>query len=130
MENSARMCRAITDRYDLGALYEECSSLAIEPGHENDSELAAFNKAMGTAADILAAPSDYTTYQFKKAIEDLQTAYPAAQDYATGSPIITSPEEEEQVYDLSGRNLSVANGRWSMMPKGLYIKGGRKILVR
>ena len=127
MENSARMCRAIVDRYDLGALYAECSKLVIEAGHENDPELSAFNTAMATAAEILAAPGSYTTAQFKKAIEDLQAAYPAAQDYATGSPLLISPKKEEQVYDLSGRKF---NGQRSTMPKGIYIIGDRKVLIK
>ena len=128
MENSARMCRAIVDRYDLGALYTECSKLVIEPGHENDPEFSAFNTAMATAAEILAAPGNYTTAQFKKAIENLQTAYPAAQDYATGIPLLTSPKKEEgQVHDLSGRKF---NSLWSTMPKGIYIIGDRKVLIK
>jgi len=139
MENSARLCLAIINRYDLGALYAECSSLNIEPGHENDAELSAFNTAMSNAAEILENPSGYTAYQFKNAIEKLQAAYPAAQDYATEIPFLTSPEGKTEngewingkCYDLSGRQLNV---QWSMvngqLKKGLYIKGGRKILVR
>ena len=125
MENSARLCRAIIDRYDLGALYAECSSLSIQPGHENDAELAAFNAAMANAAEILAAPSDYLTYQFKQAIENLQAAYPGAQEYATGINEISNEQLKikEDIYDLSGRRMGKGN-----LPRGIYIQNGRKVL--
>ena len=132
MENSARLCRAITDRYDLGALYAECSKLVIEPGHEQDAELSAFNTAMATAAEILDAPGNYTTYQFKQAIENLEAAYPAAQDYATGFGSIQNSKfkiqnEETAIYDLSGRKIvngKLSNSNWH----GIYIQGGRKVM--
>jgi len=128
MENSARMCRAIIDRYDLGTLYTECSKLVIEPGHEDDTELSAFNSAMAKAEEILANPSNYTTYQFRQAIEKLEAAYLAAQDYATGIPLLTSPEEEEQVYDLSGRQIVNCKLSNRKLPRGLYIVNGKKVL--
>ena len=41
-------------------------------------------------------------------------------------------EHSEAVYDISGRRVN--NGQWSMingqLPKGLYIVGGKKILIR
>ena len=128
MENSARLCRAITDRYDLGALYTECSKLVIEPGHEQDAELSAFNTAMATAAEILAAPGNYQAYQFKQAIENLEAAYPAAQDYATGFASIQNSKfkiqnEDTAIYDLSGRKVNKGN-----LPHGIYIQGGRKVM--
>ena len=128
MENSARLCRAVTDRYDLGTLYQQCSTFAIEPGHEADAELSAFNTAMQAAAEILASPGDYTTYQFRQAIENLQAAYQAAQDYATGSPLPASPKGKEQIFDLSGRQVS--GGTDSSLKKGIYIIGGRKVMVK
>ena len=128
MENSARLCRAITDRYDLGALYTECSKIVIEPGHENDSEFSAFNTAMAKAAEILDNPSGYTTKQFKDAIENLQAAYPAAQEYATGieeNEELRMKNEEfaTALYDLSGRKMNKGN-----LPRGIYIHGGRKVI--
>jgi len=127
VENSARMCKAITDRYNLGALYTQCSSLSIEPGHENDEELSAFNAAMTNAEAIIADPNSYTTAQFKKAIEDLEAAYQAAQDYATGIEgneelRMKKQEADTKVYDLSGRRSSLR--------KGIHIIGGRKIYIR
>jgi len=126
MENSARMCRAIADRYDLGALYDECSKLVIEPGHENDPELSAFNTAMAKAAEILAVPGSYTTAQFKEAIENLQAAYPAAQDYATEVGEIHNSQFaiHNDIYNLSGQKVS------DKLQKGIYIIGGRKVLIK
>lgn len=127
VENSARMCRAITDRYNLGALYQECSTLSIEPGHENDSELTAFNTAMAKAEEILANPSSYLPYQFQEAIENLQTAYQTAQDYVTGIKgneelRMKNEESDTRVYDLSGRR--------SALKKGINIIGSRKVLIK
>ena len=46
----------------------------------------------------------------------------------TGNPLLTSPEEEEPIYDLSGRQI--VNGKLSngQMPRGIYIVGRKKIL--
>ena len=129
MENSARMCRAIVDRYNLGTLYTQCSKFSIEAGYEEEPEISAFSTAMAKAEEILANPGNYSTAQFKKAIEDLEAAYQDAQDFATSSPLLTSPKEEEQVYDLSGRKWTMVNGQWPMVPKGIYIKNGRKVFV-
>ncbi len=123
MENTARMCRAISDRYNLGALCDQAKAIAIEPGHENDEAFAALNTAKANAEEILANPSSYQTYQFVQAIEALEAAIPAAQDYATG---ITEIKNEQlkiknDIFDLSGRKV---NGK---LPKGIYIQYGRKI---
>ena len=125
MENSARMCRAIVDRYDLGTLYTQCSQLSIEPGHEEDAEFSAFKTAMAKAEEILANPGNYTTSQFRKAIDDLQKAYQGAQDYATNTLLLTSPEEEKSVYDLQGRRMP--NGR---LPRGIYVVNGKKVAIQ
>ena len=121
VENSARMCRAIVDRYDLGILYAQCSRFTFVPGYEQDEGWTPFNTAMARAQEILANPGDYTTAQFREAITNLETAYQEVQDYATGFPGPVSPQGEEGIYDLGGRRLSKA-------PKGIYIKGGRKIM--
>ena len=128
MENSARMCRAITDRYDLGTLYTECSNFSIEPGHEQDDELSSFNTAMAKAEEILANPSSYTTAEYRKAITNLEAAYQAAQDYATGIASIQNSKfkihnEDAALYDLSGRKITDKN-----LPHGIYIQSGRKVL--
>ena len=127
MENSARMCRAIVDRYDLGALYAQCQKFNIIEGYEENEAWTPFLQAMAKAEEILANPGNYTTHQFRQAIEKLQTAYQDAQDFATNSSLLTSPEEEGHgvVYDLSGRK--VAN---TSLPRGIYIIGGRKVMVK
>ena len=125
VENSARMCRAIIDRYDLGALYTECSGLSME-GYENDEELAAFNTAMADAADILANPGAYTTGQFRKAIDKLQAAYQDAVSYVTGIKEIqySGIGIHNDIYDLGGRKI---NGK---LQRGIYIMNGRKVYIR
>ena len=137
MENSARMCRAITDRYDLGALYQQCSSLSIEPGHSEDEELKDFNDAMAKAAEILANPNGYSTAQFRKAIENLQAAYQIAADYATNIGQIKNEELniKNAVYDLQGRRIDTSlstlrSGAGGALKSGVYIINGRKIYIR
>lgn len=134
IENMARMNRAITDRYDLGTLYTECSKLSIEPGFESDPIFVTFSNDMQTASEIMASPGNYSSYQFRQAIEKLQTSYQAAQDYATGIATIHDSKSKIQnddapIYDLSGR---MVNGKWegSNLPRGIYIKGGRKVFVK
>ena len=126
MENTARMCRAIIDRYNLGALYAECSKFTIEPGHEEDAELTPFYTAMAAAKEIIDNPNDYMTYQFLKAIEDLQAAYQAAQDYATAIPDVHKDlkDSDGAIYNLSGQKVS------GKLQKGIYIIGGRKVLMK
>ena len=51
-------------------------------------------------------------------------------DHGTGLKTLSnSPLKGENIYDLSGRKWRVVNGGWSM-PKGIYIEGGRKKVVR
>ena len=125
MENSARMCRAIIDRYDLGALYNQCKTFSIISGHEGDDAFSAFSTALARAEEILAAPSNYTTYQFRQAIDNLQAAYQAANDYATGGikTLSDSPLKGENIYDLSGRKVDDNKN----LPRGIYIINGRKV---
>ena len=127
MENSARLCRVITDRYTLGTLYQQCLDLNIEPGHEQDEELASFNAAMQTAAEILENPGNYMTYQFKQAIENLEAAYQTAQDYTTDIKTIPNSQftiqNDNAVYNLAGQKCTDGN-----LPKGIYIINGRKVL--
>lgn len=139
MENTARMCRAITDRYDLGTLYTQCSKLEITQGHEQDDEWSPFYTAMVRAEEILASPSDYTTAQFRDAITNLEAAYQEAQDHATGIATIQNTQSKIQnndatIFDLSGRRVNGqwSNGKWKEgnLPRGIYIKGGRKVFVK
>ena len=41
----------------------------------------------------------------------------------TGSPLLTSPEEEELIYNLAGQRLQ-------KMQKGINIVGSRKVMVK
>ncbi|MCH5169590.1 MAG: alpha-1,6-mannanase [Prevotellaceae bacterium] len=126
MENSARLCRAVTDRCELGTLYDKCSSLDIEPGEADAPELSAFFAAMATAEEMLASPGNYTTAQFKQAKEDLEATYQTASDFAAGmshAPALSG--EDDATYDLSGRKTSGTLSR-----PGIYITGGRKIVVK
>jgi len=127
MENTARMCRAIVDRYELGTLLTQTNNLVIEQGHENDEELSPFYAARQAATEIMDAPSNYTTYQFRKAIQNLEAAYQAAQDYATGIAAIQNSNFKLQgeVYDLSGRKVASEK-----LTRGLYIIGGRKVMIK
>ena len=45
------------------------------------------------------------------------------EDVITGSPLLTSPEEEGLIYNLSGQRLS-------KMQRGINIKNGRKVLIK
>lgn len=125
VENTARMSRAIIDRYDLGALYTKGSTLATQLGDLQDDELSAFKTAMSKAEEILADPGKYTTKQFRDAIAKLQAAYEDASDFATGCEAIQNDKFKNQndIYDLSGRKISKGN-----LPRGIYIQGGRKVL--
>ncbi len=131
IENTARMCRTIVDRYELGTLLTECEKFVIEPGLEDEEVFVTFTTAKQAAADIMASPGDFTTAQFKKAIEDLQAAYQAAQDFATSIASIqksnyNTQNEDAAIYDLSGRIV----GNSKSLPHGIYIKGGRKVMVK
>ena len=126
IENTARMCRAIIDRYDLGALYQECSKLTIDPEHAEDEAFVPFNTAMQAAKEIIDNPNNYTTAQFREAIANLEAAYQAAQDYVTGIKEMVYGQWTmgNGIYDLSGRKV---NGK---LKKGIYIIGGRKVLIK
>ena len=146
MENTARMCRAIVDRYELGSLLTTCNKYVASPEYEEEEVFLAFNEAKQAAAEILDNPGNYKTHQFRQAIETLQAAYQAVQDFATGIAAIQSPESKFQndVYDLSGRKWTTDNGQWSMvngkwsngkwgdgnLPRGIYIIGGRKVMIK
>lgn len=126
MENTARMCRAIIDRYELGTLLTTCKKFVIEPGFENETVFVTFANALQTATDIMDEPENYKSYQFRKAIEDLEAAYQAAQDYTTGIATIHNPElRQNNVYDLSGRKVTKEN-----LSRGIYIIGGRKVMIK
>ena len=128
MENTARMCRTIVDRYELGSLLTTCNKFTIDPEYEEEAVVVAFNKAKQAAADIMASPGDYMTHQFRKAIENLEAAYQAVQDFATGIASIPGSEStiRNEAYDLNGRKVANVKN----LPRGIYIIGGRKVLVK
>lgn len=134
MENTARMCRAIVDRYELGSLLTACNKFVVNPEDEELDVFVAFNTAKQAAAEILDNPGNYKTHQFRQAIETLQAAYQAVQDFATGIAAIQSSESKIQndVYDLSGRK--VATGKQGSakadLPRGIYVIGGRKVMIK
>ena len=133
-ENTARMCRAIVDRYELGSLLTACNKFVVNPEDEELDVFVAFNTAKQAAAEILDNPGNYKTHQFRQAIETLQAAYQAVQDFATGIAAIQSSESKIQndVYDLSGRK--VATGKQGSakadLPRGIYVIGGRKVMIK
>ena len=126
MENTARMCVAIVDRYNLGTLYTQCRKFVIEPSLEGVAEIVAFNTALATAAEMNANPGDYTHAQFLQAIENLEAAYQAAQDFVTAIPEVVKDHNDLKgdTYNLSGQKVS------GKLQKGIYIIGGRKVLIK
>ena len=125
MENTARMCVAIVDRYDIAALYTQCNKFIIAQEYEEETEMVTFSNAMVSAKEIIDNPGNYTHAQIRKAIEDLQAAYQDASDFATGIKTIEPPvQDTEHYYSLDGRRI---NGKPTV--RGIYIKDGRKVLV-
>ena len=127
MENTARMCRAIVDRYELGSLLTACNKFVVNPEDEELDVFVAFNTAKQAAAEILDNPGNYKTHQFRQAIETLQAAYQAVQDFATGIAAIQSStfKLQDEVYDLSGRKVTSEK-----LTRGIYIIGGRKVMIK
>ena len=82
-------------------------------------QLDGFNAADMTISNIHFITTDGTDYRF----DDLSLSN------ATGIEGLTpnlSPKEEGNVYDLSGRKVSVP----SVLPKGVYIMNGKKVIVK
>ena len=134
MENTARMCRAIVDRYELGSLLTACNKFVVNPEDEELDVFVAFNTAKQAAAEILDNPGNYKTHQFRQAIETLQAAYQAVQDFATGIAAIQSSESKIQndVYDLSGRKVATwkQGSAKADLHRGIYVIGGRKVMIK
>ena len=115
MENTARMCRAIVDRYNLGTLLTECNKLVIYPEYEDEAVYVAFNKAKQAAADIMASPNDYMTHEFRKAIDNLEAAYQAVlasklEDLAIIDDMLLDIEEEKTYPHIT--YTRTYNGKW------------------
>ena len=127
MENTARMCRAIVDRYELGSMLTACNKYVINPEDEELDVFVAFNTAKQAAAEILDNPGNYKTQQFRQAIETLQAAYQAVQDFTTGIASIQNStfKLQDEVYDLGGRKVTSEK-----LTRGIYIIGGRKVMIK
>lgn len=135
IENSARMCRVIIDRYDMATLLTQCDKLGIDSTTLADApELATYRTALKKAQDIMADPSKYLPYDFKKANDALQTAYAAAEDFVTPIIGIAADIEESQntagIYNLQGRLVRTPWQSTKNLPSGIYIVGGKKVYVK
>lgn len=127
IENTARMHRAIIDRYELGALYAQCEQYVVDPEYESETVYTEFTAAMQAAKEIIDNPNGYMSYQFRQAIENLEAAYQALQDFTTDIKQIAGGQqyEENDIFDLSGRKVVNKN-----LPRGIYIIGGRKVMIK
>ena len=63
------------------------------------------------------------------AIANLEAAYQEAQDFATGINEINNGGSriKNDVYDLNGRKWQMSD---SQLPRGIYIIGGRKVVMK
>ena len=50
------------------------------------------------------------------------------EEVITGSPLLTSPEEEEDIYNLAGQKIVNCKSSNDKLPRGIYIVGGKKLL--
>ncbi|MBO7119537.1 MAG: hypothetical protein J6W03_04390 [Bacteroidaceae bacterium] len=134
MENTARMCRTIVDRYELGTLLTTCNKYAVDPEYAEEDVFAAFESAKQVAAEIMANPGDYTILEFHQAKENLEATYQAVQDFATFIEKVQVSESfaRDGVYDLNGRKLTRENqgSAKANLPRGIYVIGGRKVLIK
>lgn len=115
MENTARMCRAIVDRYELSSLLTTCNKVYIDPKCEEEPVYAAFIKAIQAAEDIMASPGDYMTHHFSKAIENLEAAYQAVlaakqEDLAIIDNTLLDIQEEQTYPHIT--YTRIYNGKW------------------
>lgn len=134
IENTARLCRVMKDRYELGALLTECEKLDIDSTTLADTpELANYKSALKKAQDINETPGDFTISDFKKAIENLQAGYQEAMDYIEARSIasigIDPKENTTGVYDMSGKLVRTPWQRTDNLKSGMYIVNGKKVLI-
>lgn len=118
MENSARLCRVITDRYELGALYAECSSYNFEDGQYGETEMAAFNTAMAKAQEILDNPGAYTISDYLKAKNKLSETYQAVlatkvEDFAIIDNTVLNITEEKTYPHIT--YTRTYDGKWESL---------------
>ena len=114
----------IYNKVDEGHYRVVALSVANNTFNGNNGELLniqldGFNAADMTISNIHFITTDGTDYRF----DDLTMSG------ATGIESLTpnlSPKEEGNVYDLSGRKVSVP----SVLPKGVYIMNGKKVIVK
>ena len=88
-------------------------------------QLDGFNSADMTISNIHFITTDGTDYRF----DDLSLSNATGIEGLTSNP---STKDDGNVYDLSGRKVSVssANDESTVLPKGIYIKNGRKVVVK
>ena len=114
----------IYNKVDEGHYRVVALSVANNTFNGNNGELLniqldGFNAADMTISNIHFITTDGTDYRF----DDLTMSG------ATGIESLTpnlSPKEEGNVYDLSGRKVSES----SVLPKGVYIMNGKKVIVK
>ena len=114
----------IYNKVDEGHYRVVALSVANNTFNGNSGELLniqfdGFNAADMTISNIHFITTDGTDYRF----DDLSLSN------ATGIEGLTpnlSPKEEGNVYDLSGRKVSES----SVLPKGVYIMNGKKVIVK
>lgn len=130
IENYARLCNTLSNRYNLGVTLADSVKVKIVPGYESDEPFAAYTAALQKGKEIAANPGKYQAHEFKAAIEALQTAIAAAMDYATPISQVSISDQENRsgVFDLNGRLVRTPWQSTDDLPRGLYIIGGRKVL--
>ena len=134
MENTARMCRTIVDRYELGTLLTTVKKFVVNPDYAEEDAFVAFETAKQVAAEIMANPSDYSILEFHQAKENLEATYQAVQDFETIIEKVQMSETSahDGIYDLSGRKLSreKQGSAKANLPRGIYVIGGRKVMIK
>ena len=139
-EEATFECSSFSTRYEFTGSYNALNASALANRYiVQDGELV-------KGASSLAPCRWYMTATARKGSLNLpnRIRIMPVEDVITGSPLLTSPEEEGSIYDLSGRHIvngtprlqsrlgakaseKLSNGK---LPSGIYIKGGRKVLVK
>ena len=114
----------IYNKVDEGKYRVVALSMANNTFNGNNGELLniqldGFNSADMTISNIHFITTDGTDYQF----DDLTLSGVTGIESLTPNP---SPKEEGNVYDLSGRKVS----EFSVLPKGVYVVNGKKVIVK
>ena len=125
--------RTLEDIYSFYGTYENTTPAASDPFYYVgiDGNLSLGNNGSVTVGPyrwILRKTSKYggtSSYSPKVRFFDPE------EDDVTGVASVVNENDNENVYDLSGRRI---NGQWSMvngqLPKGIYIVNGRKVFIK